>query len=377
MNRFFKHIGVIAGVFLLISCGDDKTAQQQGQAQAQQAMPFPVINIPTKTITGYNSYPTRIEGIVNSEVRAKVQGYIDRVLVDEGQKVSKGQPLFKLETQSLTQDAAAAKANVNAAQVEVDKLKPLVEKDIISEVQLETAKAQLQQAKSSYQSINANIGYATVKSPVDGYVGAIDLREGALVGPTDQTGLTTVSNIEKVYAYFSMNEADYLSFLQNTEGETLQDKVDNFPEISLVLANGSTYEQKGKIQTVTGQIDRNTGTVSFRAVFDNPKQLITNGNSGKVKIPVTYENMPVVPQNSTFEQQGNILAYKVNNENKVSTVKIGTKATVGNLYIVESGLKEGDVIVAKGAGKLRPGAEIKPQEVPFDSIAKPVDQLFQ
>ena len=115
MNRFFKHIGVIAGVFLLISCGDDKAAQQQGQAQAQQAMPFPVINIPTKTITGYNSYPTRIEGIVNSEVRAKVQGYIDRVLVDEGQKVSKGQPLFKLETQSLTQDAAAAKANVNAA----------------------------------------------------------------------------------------------------------------------------------------------------------------------------------------------------------------------------------------------------------------------
>ena len=376
MRTIKTYIGLAAGVLMLISCGDDKSNQQQAQAQ-QQAMPLPVVTITTKTVTGYNSYPTRIEGIVNSDVRAKVQGYIQEVLVDEGEKVRKGQPLFKLETQSLTQDANAAKASVNAAQVEVDRLAPLVEKDIISEVQLETAKAQLEQAKSQYESISASIGYATVKSPVDGYVGSIRLRQGTLVGPNDTTPLTTVSDIEQVYAYFSMNESDYLNFIQSTKGESRQEKVDNFPEVSLVLTNGATYEEKGKIQTVTGQVNQNTGTVSFRAIFDNPNQLITNGNSGTIKIPVTYEDATVVPQNSTFEQQGKVLAYKVGEDNKVASAAIETKAAIGNLYVIESGLQKGDKIVAKGAGKLRPGAEIQPQEVAFDSIAKPVDQLFQ
>ena len=376
MRKLLVNISLLAGVLLLVSCGnEDKNSQQQ--AQAQQAKPFPVITVPTETVTGYNSYPTSIEGVVNSQVRAKVQGYIQEVLVDEGEKVKKGQALFKLETQSLNQDAAAAKANVNAAQVEVDKLKPLVEKEIISNVQLETAKAKLQQAKSSYQSIAANIDYGTVKSPVDGFVGSINYRQGSLISPTDATPLTTVSDIQEVYAFFSMNESDYIDFIQNTEGKTLQDKVNNFPPVLLQLANGQTYAEKGKIETVTGQINQNTGTVSFRAVFENPNQLLTNGNSGVIKIPQTYENAVVIPQNSTFEQQGNIIAYKVGEENKVTSTKVVTKAAVGNLYVVESGLKKGDKIVAKGVSKLRPNTKIEPQEVAFDSVAKPVKQLFQ
>ena len=376
MRKLLVNISLLAGVLLLVSCGNENKNSQQ-QAQAQQAQPYPVITVPTETVTGYKSYPTSIQGIVNIQVRAKVQGYIQEVLVDEGEKVKKGQALFKLETQSLNQDAAAARANVNAAQVEVDKLEPLVEKEIISKVQLETAKAKLQQAKSSYQSIAANINYGTVKSPVDGFVGSINYRQGSLISPTDATPLTTVSDIQEVYAFFSMNESDYIDFIQNTEGKTLQDKVNNFPPIVLQLANGEPYAEKGKIQTVTGQVNPNTGTVSFRAIFQNPNQLLTNGNSGVIKIPKTYENAVVIPQNSTFEQQGNIIAYKVGEENKVTSTKVVTKATVGNLYVVESGLKKGDKIVAEGVSKLRPDTKIEPQEVSFDSVAKPVKQLFQ
>ncbi len=160
-------------------------------------------------------------------------GYITQVLVDEGEKVSKGQTLFKLETEALSQDAGAARANVNAAQVEVDKLKPLVEKGIISPVQLETAKARLEQAKAGYSSIAASIGYANIKSPVDGYVGAINFREGALVSPGDPTPLTTVSDIDEVYAFFSMNERDYLNFIQDAEGASLSEKIENFPPVQL------------------------------------------------------------------------------------------------------------------------------------------------
>ena len=383
INQFFQnmkqykiHIITALSIVALVntSC---KQEQPQQQSQQQQAMPLAVTTVPQKEVTTYNTYPTTIEGTINSEVRAKVSGYINKVLVDEGQKVSKGQTLFKLETESLSQDAEAAKASVNVAQVEVDKLKPLVEKNIISPVQLETAKANLAQAKAAYSSIAANIGYATVKSPVDGYVGAIPYREGSLVSATSVNPLTTVASIERVFAYFSMNETEYLDFLQDTEGTTLQEKISNFPKVELLLANGQVYDQKGTIETVTGQIDANTGTVSFRAVFDNPNRLLTNGNSGTIKIPKTYENAVVVPQSASFEQQGQTYVYTVGDDNTAKSSLISIKDKNDLLLIVESGVKKGDLVVVKGIGKIKNGTPLQPQKVAFDSIVKPLKPLFQ
>lgn len=358
-----------------MSCGN-----KEGNASAMQQAPppaIPVSKIQKSTVTGYNTYPTNVEGIINSEVRAKVSGYVQKVLVDEGEKVTKGQVLFQLETQSLSQDAGAAKARVNVAQVEVDKLIPLVEKNIISPVQLETAKANLAQSKANYNSIAANIGYGTVRSPVNGFVGAIQFREGSLVSPSDQTPLTIVSDIQKVYAFFSMNESDYLDFIQNTDGKNLEEKIANYPEVNLVLANGKTYSEKGKIETSSGQINSNTGTVSFRAVFENPNQLLTNGNSGKIQIPVVYEDAIVIPQQATYEQQGNIMAFKLKENNTVALTMIKVKATIDNLYVVESGITEGENIIVSGVGKLRNEMPITPQEVAYDSIITPIKTLFK
>jgi membrane fusion protein (multidrug efflux system) len=342
-----------------------------------QTPTLPVVYVPTKTVTAYTTYPASIEGIVNSQVNAKISGYITDVLVDEGQKVRKGQTLFRLETQTLSQDAAAARANVNAAQVEVDKLKPLVEKNIISNVQLETAKAKLQQAKSSYNSIAANIDYGNIKSPVDGYVGSINLRKGALVSPASQIPMTTVADISKVYAYFSMNEKEYLDFIQNAEGKTIEEKIKKLPKVRLVLANGSLYEEEGTIETINSQVNANTGSVSFRAVFDNPSRILTNGNSGKIQVPKVYTDALVVPQEATYEQQGSIYVYKVTEDGMATSTKIETTAEVENLYVIASGLQKGDKIVAKGANKLRGNSKINPQEMPFDSIAKPIEKVFR
>ncbi len=374
MRRTIINLSFLAGitVILLASCKQNQQGPQQ-----QGPLPFEVATVPNKNVTAYTTYPTTIEGIINSEVRAKVSGYIQEVLVDEGQKVRKGQPLFKLETQSLSQDAEAAKSRIRVAQVEVDKLKPLVEKKIISEVQLETAQANLAQAKSNYNSIAANIGYATVASPIDGYVGAIPFREGSLVSATNAVPLTTVTSIDKVFAYFSMNERDYLNFLQRAEGKTLQEKIKNFPRVALVMANGQTYEQQGTIETVTGQINANTGTVSFRAVFDNPNTLLTNGNSGTIMIPKTYENAVVVPQAATYEQQGQTYVYTVGEDNTAKSTLLGIADENRTFYIVDSGLKAGDLIVVSGIDKLRNGTPIQPQKVAFDSIAKPIKPLFQ
>lgn len=355
----------------LSSCEDKQTAPA-----AQGPAPFPVIEVPLKTVTGFSTYPVSIEGTVSSGVRAKVPGYITDVLVDEGEKVRKGQVLFKLETQSLSQEAGAAKANVNAAQVEVDKLKPLVEKGIISPVQLETAKARLEQAKAGYSSIAASIDYANIKSPVDGYVGSIRFREGALVSPNDPTPLTTVSDIEDVYAFFSMNETDYLNFLQKTPGEKIQEKLENFPPVQLELVNGDIYEKEGKIETVSGQVDPSTGTVSFRAVFPNTG-ILASGNSGKIRIPKVYENVPVVPESSSFEQQGKVYVYRVQGDSMAVSTPIKVVERVNNLIVVESGIQKGDFIVAQGVGKLRNNTPIQPQPIPFDSIANSIQPVFK
>ncbi|GAA4280390.1 efflux RND transporter periplasmic adaptor subunit [Gaetbulibacter aestuarii] len=359
---------------LFFNCKDN--ANSGGQANRPPAS-FPVAVLQPKTITGFESYPTHIEGIVSSAVRAKVSGYVKNVLVDEGQPVRKGQTLFKLETQALSQDADAAKARVNVAQVEVDKIKPLVDQNIISAVQLETAKANLAQAKANYNSIIANIDYATVKSPVDGYVGTINFRQGALIGPNDPTPLTMVSDISQVYAFFSMNEISYLDFLQKTPGKTLDEKIKNFPKVQLILANGETYSEEGTIQTASAQLNNETGTVNFRAVFDNPNQLLTNGNSGTIRIPTTYKDAVVIPQAATFEEQNKILVYKLKPDNTVSAAVIKVKADIDNLYVVASGLKNSDTIVANGVGKLRSEMPITPQQTAYDSIVKPIKTLFR
>lgn len=361
------------GTFLFWSC---QNSQGKEQAQAQGPAPYPVIEVPLETVTGYTTYPVSLEGTVNSAVRAKVPGYITDVLVDEGQQVRKGQVLFRLETKSLSQEAGAARANVNAAQVEVNKLKPLVEKGIISDVQLKTAQARLEQAKAGYSSIAASIDYANIKSPVDGNVGAIRFREGALVSPNDPQPLTTVSDIDDVYAFFSMNESEYLNFLQNTPGENLSEKLENFPPVQLQLVNGETYEKVGEIETVTGQVDPSTGTVGFRAIFPNTG-ILASGNSGKIRIPKTYENVPVVPESSSFEQQGIVYVYGVQGDSMAVSIPIKVTDRVNNLIVVESGVKQGDWIVAQGVGKLRNNTPIQPQPISFDSIANSIQPVFK
>lgn len=362
----------MSSVMFITSCQNKKQSPQ-----TPQAMALPVVEVPLKTVTSYTAYPASLEGIVNSAVRAKVSGYVTAVAVDEGEKVRKGQTLFKLETQALSQDAGAAKANVNAAEVEVNKLRPLVDKGIISPVQLETAEARLAQAKANYNSVTASIGYATIKSPIDGYIGAINFRQGALVSPADPTPLTTVSDIDQVYAFFAMNERDYLDFIQSTPGRTLSEKIMNFPPVELELVNGERYEHQGKIETVTGQVNTATGTVSFRATFPNPGRLLTNGNSGKIRIPREFKNVPVVPEAATYEQQGRVYVYRVQGDTLAVSSPITIAERVNNLVIVKSGLNSGDRIVAQGVGKVRNNTLIQPQLVAFDSIANSLEVVFK
>src|SRR5690606_6457951 len=202
-----------------------------------------------------------------------------------------------------------------------------------------------------------------------------NFREGSLVGPADQTPITTVSETGEVYAYFSMNEREYFDFLANTEGKNISEKLKNIPEVELVLANGQVYSEKGKIKTVTGQINPQTGTIQFRATFANKDRLLSNENSGTLRIPKAYPDALVVPETATFEQQGITYVFKVKNDTVYNSI-IEVEDRVDNLAIIKSGLQKGDIIVVQGTGKLRDRSPIQAQKVNFDSIIAPIKPVM-
>lgn len=376
------------------------------------------VEVSQKTVTDYTEFPTTLQGQVNNDIRAKIQGYISQVFIDEGQYVQAGQPLFKLETNVLSEQAGAAasgvnaaranaavteanvqaaKAQVQAAQVNVNKLIPLVRQNIISNVQLQTAQAQLAQAqaqlaqaqagvqqaqanvatsRATYSAAEANIDYSIIRAPISGYIGKINLRKGSLVGPSDQTPITSISDTKEIFAYFSMNEAQYLDFLKDTTGATLTEKLKNLPPVKLLLANGQTYNENGIIRTVTGQVDTRTGTVQFRATFPNGSRLLTNGNTGKVLIPREYQNATVIPQSAISEEQGITYVYKVKKDTAYQT-NVEMTAQVGNVAIIRSGLQPGEVIVAQGTGNIKDKTAVKPKMTTAKAVESDIKPIFQ
>ncbi len=358
IKNILKSVITILLIVISVSCKNN-----QPQQQAQGPAPYKVLTVKKQDAVVYKQYSANLEGQQNVEIRPKVTGFIQKIYIDEGQIVKKGQLLFKLETATLSQDASAAKARVNVAQVEVDRLVPLVERNIISNVQLETAKANLAQAKSNYNSIVANINYANITSPVNGVVGSLPYKEGSLVSGTIAEPLTTVSDTKNMRAYFSMNEKELLEFSRTFKGETMQDKINSLPKVSLILVDNSKYDHPGKIETINGLINKRTGSTEFRAVFQNPEGILRSGGSGVIQIPFTEKNIVLVPQVAVFEMQGKKIVYVVGKGNKVETKVIETDGTFDLDYIVSSGIEEGELLVVEGVSKLSEGQEIIPNNV--------------
>ncbi len=357
MKRITLAFSTIA-LLVLASCGNKNEQQQMPPAGPPTV---PVMTVEKTDALTYQTYAANLEGQQNVEIRPKVNGFIQKIYVDEGQMVKKGQLLFKLETAVLNQEANAGRAVVNAAQVEVDRLKPLVDRKIISEVVLETAKAKLAQAKSTFSSTRANIGYGTITSPVDGVIGSIPYKEGSLANATSEMPLTTVSDTRNMRAYFSLNEKQLLQFNKNFAGANTAEKLKKVGDIELTLVDNSIYNQKGSIETINGSMNAATGSTEFRAKFANPQGLLRNGSSGEVRIPVMRKDIMLVPQAAVFDVQGKQMVLKIGAENKVESTIITIDGSDGDNFIVIDGLAEGDQIVTAGVTKLRPGTEVVPE----------------
>ncbi|MDO7852615.1 efflux RND transporter periplasmic adaptor subunit [Hymenobacter convexus] len=346
-------------------------------------LPYAVVAVQPRSTVLYNDFPATIQGQQNVEIRPKVDGFVEAIYVDEGASVKKGQPLFHISAPQYEEEVRTAQAgiktalaDVNTARMGVEKLRPLVEKDIISPYALKEAQYNLQakeaalaQAQATLANARTNVGYTHITSPVNGVVGTIPNKIGSLVTSAAADPLTTVTGIANIYAYFSVNEKSLLNFTRDIPGTTLQDKLAHMPAVQLLLADGTVYSQKGRVETAIGQINTETGSSGFRASFANPQGLLRNGGSGTVRAPRTLPKALLVPQSATYELQGKRFIYTVGAGNKVKNTEVTVVPTPdGQFFVVQAGLKAGQNVVLEGVNGLKDNMQIKPRPAKADSV---------
>ena len=376
IGAFVKGAAYSLTALLAFSCGNS----QQG---GMPALSLAVMTVEPTSQELNSAYPATIKGQQDIEIRARVSGYITKLCVDEGAVVHKGQPLFLIDAvpyQKAVQAAEAAvevaKANVATTQLTVDSKTELHAQNIISDYDLQTAKnslasakAALAQAEAQLASARNDLSYTTITSPSDGVVGTIPFRVGSLVGTTTQEPLTVVSDINKMFVYFSMNEKQLLALTRQKDG-SVNSMIGAMPAVQLQLADVTMYPAKGKIETLSGVIDLSTGAVQMRATFPNAQRLLRSGGTGTVLIPSVLDSALLIPQSATYEVQDKKFVYVLGDSSKVKNTEITVfPLDNGKQYVVTSGLKPGEQVVVEGVATLRDGMPIQPI-TPEQSAAK-------
>ena len=349
--------------FMLVSCKEKK---EEKAAQIYKTMKVECSSQTVKT-----QYSATMKGKEIVEIRPQVSGLITKILTAEGQKVQKGQALFIIDQvpyQAALNTAEAslksAKAAEATAQLNYDSKKQLRDQQVISDFELQTAQqallsaqAQVAQAQAGVTNARNSLSYTIVKSPLSGVAGMIPYHVGALVSSNIAEPLISVCDDSEMWVYFSLSEREVTDL--TLQYGSLDAFMKQMPDVSLLLSNGTEYGQKGRVDAVSGIVDANTGAVSLRAVFPNRDHLLRNGGTGTVVVSTVREGVIVIPQTATFELQNKVFVYRVVDGKTQQTEIEVAPLDDGKTYIVESGLKEGDIIIAEGAGLLKEGLSIE------------------
>ena len=350
--------------FMLCCCG-----QSQQENSPQAIYETSIVKPESRTLESF--YPTTIQGRQDVDVFAQITGKIVKVCVTEGQTVKKGQTLFMIDPVPFRTAYNTAKANVNeararlaTAQMNYHANKQLYNKQIIGSVEYRTtqnalaqAQAVLEQRLAELQNAGNNLTYTKVVSPSDGVVGTLPYDAGTLVSASMLQPLTRVSDNQEVWAFFTMNETQFLSLIEQYGSK--EKALAAMPDVTLQLSNGKKYPVPGRITNISGLIDPTTGSVTLKAVFRNSRGLLYSGFTGNVCIPSINKRSMVVPQSATYEMQDKRFIYKVVGGKAIATPIIVLPISNGKEFIVTSGLKPGDMIVSGGIANIKDGMEIK------------------
>jgi membrane fusion protein (multidrug efflux system) len=360
---------VVAGILALLFV----TACSSSKKDLTNNDQFPVIS-PVVMDTAYsNDYVANIHSRQNVELRARIRGYVDKIHVDEGSVVKKGQLLFSISSQEYREQLLKSKAmlksaiaDAKAAEYDVHNVRLLVDKNVVSKSELDIAQAKLDalnakidEARSNEANAYLHLSYTEIRAPFDGVLDRIMNKPGSLID--EGTLLTTISDNSEVFAYFNVSEREYLDFADDVKANKEKD-------LTLILANNEVHKFKGTIEIIEGEFDKGTGSIAFRARFANPDHILKQGATGKVRMNREVKNAMVIPQKATFEIQDKMYVYVVDENNVVRTRAIVSKLRIPHLFVVESGLKENDRIIYEGIQNLKEGMKINVSSISSEKI---------
>ena len=351
---------------------ESRSGNEATDESEEEAMSYETMRVERRDVVSHVYYPASIEGRQTVRLIPRVDGYIQKIMVREGERVKRGQVLFTMDPSFYKAELHVAKANVSAARAEVASArlnvgskKKLYEKNIISELelrqaenQLKLAEAQLEQGIAQQEVAQMNLSYTTIKSPWEGVVGQMPYHVGDYVGPSMTDGLTTIADTEKMYVYFSLTERDIMNRLM--EHGSLDKMIEAFPSIKLKLTNGMEYGETGRVESISGVLDHKTGTLRVRAVFANPDGVLISGGTGRVVIPMQHKDVILIPRQATYEILDKVYVYKIIDGQAKTAVVSVIPVSDGQNYVITEGLEVGDVIVSKGAAFVHEGMKIEP-----------------
>ncbi len=353
----------ICSVICFTACNSKvEENKEEGQGKYTTTSPIVMDTVVTK------EYVAQIQSLQNIEIRAKVDGYVESINVDEGQHVNAGQLLFTIRPKEYEAELAKAKAEARTAELEVQNTKMLADKNIVSQTELAMAQAKLDQAKAEQAIAELHLSYTEVKAPFEGVIDRIHFKVGSLI----DTGslLTSLSNNKDMYAYFNVSEVEYLDYKSRANnGEKTA--------ATLILANNEEHKYIGEVETIEGEFDNSTGNIAFRAKFPNPDLLLKHGETGRVRLTIPLKNAVIIPQKATFEIQDKIYVYVVDQNNIVKSKNITIKQRISNLYVIQSGLDAKDKILLEGIQSVKDDDTVQTTFVPAPEIIKNLQLIKQ
>jgi membrane fusion protein (multidrug efflux system) len=357
-----KHLLTLTGMVCLFALTSCKTKHEEKPAEEKFLVTSPI----ERDTVIYKEYVGLVQSSSHIELRSQERGYLEKIFVDEGQFVKKGQMLFKIMPVVYQAEVAKAKAEMEFAEIEYKNTKSLADNNVVSPNELALAKAKLDKTKAELGLAQAHLGFTDIRAPFDGILDRFEKRLGSLIDEGEL--LTTLSDNSKMWVYFNVPEAEYLDYIQKAKSQPA-------PKVLLQMANKALFDVPGVVETIEADFNNETGNIAFRATFQNPKGILRHGETGNVMMPTTLKNAILIPQKSTYDVMDKKFVYVVDEQNRLQAREITIAQELPHIYIVSSGLSAKDKILAEGLGKVKNNEKIQYEFVPFAKELAELNQL--
>ncbi len=341
-NQIFMLLS-LCGTLWITSCNSHGEEHHEAETTFQVTSPLIMDTLITK------DYVSQIHSIQHIELRAQERGYLQKIYVDEGQLVKKGQLLFKIMPKLYEAEQQSAAAEVDFAEIEYQNTKTLADSNIVAPNELAMAKAKLAKAKAELALAEVHLQFTEIRAPFDGIIGRFRVREGSLLDEGEL--LSEFSDNSKMWVYYNVPEAEYLEYQAEV-------KSDDDVIVNLLMANNKHFPYPGVVETIVADFNNETGNIAFRATFPNPDGFLRHGETGNIEMSIPLKDALLIPQKATFEVLDKKYVYVVDDENKIRSREVTIAAELPHIYAISGGLETTDKILLEGLRLVRENDEI-------------------